>query len=155
MPASCPFFTTMKTIASIFGIGYIGKGGGTVAAVAAAVLWYLVQPNIGQQLIIVIFTLILGVWSGNKVEAEWGKDSSKVVIDEVAGMFIAALFVPLTLTYLIAALVLFRFFDIAKPLGVRRMERFRGGWGVMLDDILAGVYANVILQFVVYTKLLE
>lgn len=150
-----PLFTTMKTIASIFGIGYIGKGGGTVAAVAAAVLWYLVQPNIGQQLIIVIFTLILGVWSGNKVEAEWGKDSNKVVIDEVAGMFIAALFVPLTLTYLIAALVLFRFFDIAKPLGVRRMERFRGGWGVMLDDILAGVYANVILQFVVYTKLLE
>ncbi|MBL7712556.1 MAG: phosphatidylglycerophosphatase A [Chitinophagaceae bacterium] len=145
----------MKTIASIFGIGYIGKGGGTVAALAAAVLWYFVQPNIGQQLILVILSVVLGVWSGNKVEADWGKDSSKVVIDEVAGLFIAALFVPLTIKYLLAALVLFRFFDIAKPLGVRRMERFKGGWGVMLDDMLAGVYANVILQFVVYTKLLE
>ncbi|HTN16354.1 MAG TPA: phosphatidylglycerophosphatase A [Chitinophagaceae bacterium] len=145
----------MKIIASIFGIGYIGKGGGTVAAVAAALLWYFLQPNIGQQLILVIITLVLGVWSGNKVEADWGKDSSKVVIDEVAGMFIAALFIPVSISYLVAALVLFRFFDIAKPLGVRRMERFKGGWGVMLDDILAGVYANVILQFVVYTKLLE
>lgn len=145
----------MKIIASIFGIGYIGKGGGTVAAVAGALLWYFLQPNIGQQLILVIVTLVLGVWSGNKVEADWGKDSSKVVIDEVAGMFIAALFIPLSISYLVAALVLFRFFDIAKPLGVRRMERFKGGWGVMLDDILAGVYANVILQFVVYTKLLE
>jgi phosphatidylglycerophosphatase A len=145
----------MKIIASILGIGYIGKGGGTVAAIAAALSWYAFQPNIGQQLILVVLILVLGVWSGNVVEAWWGKDSSKVVIDEVAGMFIAALFVPVTIPYLVVALILFRFFDIAKPLGVRRMERFSGGWGVMLDDILAGVYANLILQLIVYSGIME
>ena len=146
----------MKIIASIFGIGYIGKGGGTVAAIAAALLWYWLQPNIGEQIILVIITMILGVWTGNVVENDWGKDSSKVVIDEVIGLFIAMLLVPTTsITYLVIGLILFRFFDIAKPLGVRRMEKYSGGWGVMMDDVLAGVYANIILQIIVYSKVLE
>lgn len=147
---------TMKIIASIFGIGYIGKGGGTVAAIAAALLWYCLQLNIGQQIILVIVTMILGVWAGNVVEKDWGKDSSKVVIDEVIGLFIAMLFIPAnSIPLLIIGLILFRFFDIAKPLGVRRMEHLKGGWGVMMDDVLAGVYANIILQVIVFSKVLE
>lgn len=145
----------MKIIASIFGIGYIGKGGGTVAAIAAALLLYGLQLNIGLQILLVVLVMALGVWAGNKVEADWGKDSSKVVIDEVIGMFISMLFVPVTVPYLVAGLILFRFFDIAKPLGVRSMEKFSGGWGVMMDDVLAGIYANVILQVIVYSKILE
>jgi len=143
----------MKLIASIFGIGYIRKGGGTVAAAFAVLVWWLLFKNIGTNIAveigITILVTILGIWAGNKVEPEWGKDSYRVVIDEVAGMFISVLFVPLEWWWLLTGFVLFRFFDIAKPLYVRRMEVFKGGWGVMLDDILAGIYANIVLQIII------
>lgn len=88
----------------------------------------------------------LGIWNGNKVEADWGKDSSKVVIDEIAGMCISLWFVPVTMGNVIIALILFRFFDIVKPLYIKRLEALPGGWGVMLDDVVAGIYANIVLQ---------
>ena len=71
-----------------------------------------------------------------------------VVIDEVAGMCISLLFLPVTIKYVIAALILFRFFDIAKPLFIRKSEALPAGWGVMADDLLAGIFANLILQIV-------
>ena len=80
------------------------------------------------------------------VEPIWGKDHGRVVIDEVAGMCISLLFVPVTIGYVLAGLILFRFFDIAKPLFIRKLELLPGGWGVMMDDILAGVYTNILLH---------
>jgi phosphatidylglycerophosphatase A len=147
-----------KLISTSLGIGYIGKGGGTVAAVVTCLVWYLAQ-NSGNEFIFwqIVFTGLLtavGVWSSNAVEPLWGKDDKKVVIDEVAGMCIALLAVPVTIPCLLAGLVLFRFFDIAKPFYIRRAERVKGGWGVMLDDVLAGVCANLILQLVIYVKLI-
>jgi phosphatidylglycerophosphatase A len=71
------------------------------------------------------------------------------VIDEMVGMWIAVLGLPVSWQYWLAAFLLFRFFDIFKPLGVRRLEKIEGGWGVMLDDVMAGVYTNVLLQMVV------
>jgi len=143
----------MKLIASIFGVGYIRKGGGTVAAAFAVLIWWLLFRNSGTDFVIPLtLTLLvtaLGIWAGNVVESDWGKDSYRVVIDEVAGMFVSVLFVPVDWKWLIIGFVLFRFFDIAKPLYIRRMEAFKGGWGVMLDDVLAGIYANIILQFVI------
>jgi phosphatidylglycerophosphatase A len=97
--------------------------------------------------------LVAGTWSAGKVEAEWGKDSSKVVIDEVAGMCITLIGIPVRWQYVGIGLVLFRVFDIAKPLYIRRMEKLKGGWGVMLDDVLAGIYSNVVLQLIVLMKL--
>jgi len=141
-----------KLVSTILGIGYISKGGGTVAAIACCLCWYFFQINGYNQPFAIIFTvlsLVLGVWSGNVVEAFWGKDSSKVVIDEVAGMCITLLFIPVTIKYVITGLVLFRFFDIAKPLLIRRLEKWPGGWGVMADDVLAGIYSNIILQVIV------
>jgi phosphatidylglycerophosphatase A len=142
----------MKLIASIFGIGYIRKGGGTVAAAFAVLIWWLLFKNIGTHIAVAIGITILvtaiGVWVGNKVEPAWGKDSYRVVIDEVAGMFISVLFVPLDWRWLLIGFVLFRFFDIAKPLGIRKLEALKGGWGVMFDDVLAGIYANVVLQII-------
>jgi phosphatidylglycerophosphatase A len=138
-----------KLTATVFGIGYIGKGAGTVAAIACCICWYMARVgNYPGHIAVCITALIiaLGIWSGNKVEPIWGKDHGRVVIDEVAGMCISLLFIPVTIGYVIAALVLFRFFDIVKPLYIRRMEALKGGWGVMMDDILAGIYANVLLQ---------
>lgn len=138
------------------GIGFV-KGGGTIAAAVTCVCWFLLQPNGMFQngtLWITALVLVLGVWSGNSVEADWGKDSSRVVIDEVAGMAIGLLFVPVTLPNLVTGLVLFRFFDIVKPLYIRRAEALPGGWGVMADDVLAGVYTNLVLQLTVNSHIL-
>ena len=144
-----------KLVATFSGIGYIGKGGGTVAAAVLCIIW-LIIPAGGLtnhwQLFITAFVCVIGVWSGNVVDAIWGKDSSKVVIDEVAGMMITLLFLPITIPYVLAGLVLFRFFDIAKPLFIKKMELLPKGWGVMADDVLAGIYAHLVLQLIVYYK---
>ena len=143
-----------KTIASIFGIGY-SKGGGTIAAAfCCAVLFFSHAINDKIVLLIAAFSVtIIGVWSSTTVEKEWGEDSSKVVIDEVAGMLVSLLWLPPTLSYIIAAFVLFRFFDIVKPLFIKKIENIKGGWGVMLDDVVAGIYTNVILQLCVFLNL--
>jgi len=144
-----------KLIATSLGIGYIGKGAGTVAAVACSVCWYLAYRN-GYQpipsLLITVAITLIGIWSSNVVAQIWGKDPARVVIDEVAGMCISLLFIPVSIKYVIAALILFRFFDIAKPLFIRKLEKFPGGWGIMLDDVLAGIYANIVLQIVLWFR---
>ena len=146
-----------KLSATSLGIGYIGKGAGTVAAVACCICWYFAwvggyPPTILSVIITVLITS-LGVWAGNKVEPLWGKDHQRVVIDEVAGMCFSLLFLPVNVTYVLCALILFRFFDIKKPLFIKEMEHFKGGWGVMADDVLAGIYTNILLQAVVAFKL--
>ena len=96
--------------------------------------------------LIVVFT-VLGVWSATVSERFWGEDPSRVVMDETVGEWIALLAVPACghWGYVVAAFVLFRFFDIVKPLGVRSMEKFKGGYGIMADDILSGIYAVAVM----------
>jgi phosphatidylglycerophosphatase A len=111
-----------KLAATVFGIGYLGKGVGTIAAFFGCICWYLLfghQPMITASILLTLAVTALGIWSGNKVEPLWGKDHSRVVIDEVAGLFVSVLFVPVTIPYILAGFVLFRFFDIAKPLLIR------------------------------------
>jgi phosphatidylglycerophosphatase A len=136
-------------IASVLGIGYVGKGGGTLAAIVYCAAWFLLPAGYeysGWQLVITGVIIIIGTWSSGVVDKIWGKDSSKVVIDEVAGMAIALLYVPKNMGYMLISLVAFRFFDIVKPLGVRKAEILPKGWGVMADDVLAGLYALAITQ---------
>lgn len=146
-----------KIFATSLGIGYIGKGGGTVAAAVAALCWYLALAGSAfaglWPLIFTVAITVLGVWSGNEVEPYWGKDDKKVVIDEVAGMCISLLFLPVNYWYVLAGLALFRFFDIVKPLGIRRMEKLDGGLGVMMDDVVAGIYSNLLLQIAYHSNL--
>ncbi len=148
--------TVHRLISTWLGIGYIGKGSGTIAAAVCCVCWYFIYRQGYDPFILFPATLIIlitGVWSAGKVEAGWGKDSNKVVIDEVAGMCTGLLFVPAQVKYIIAAFILFRFFDIVKPLFIRRLEKLPGGWGVMADDLLAGIYTNIILQCIVISNL--
>ena len=144
-----------KLISTSLGIGYIGKGAGTVAAAACCICWYLAWAG-GYQLIppllITLLIIVIGIWSGNVVETIWGKDHNRVVIDEVAGMCISLLFLPVTWPYILAGFILFRFFDIVEPLFIHRLEALPGGWGVMFDDVLAGIYANLLLQVVLYFR---
>lgn len=136
-------------IASAGGIGYVGKGGGTIAALAYCIIWMLLPAayvHTSWQLLVTVGLIIIGIWSSNIVDGIWGKDSNKVVIDEVAGMAITLLYVPQNIWYLIISLAAFRFFDIVKPLGIKKTEELPKGWGVMADDILAGIYALTLIQ---------
>ncbi|HEX8279249.1 MAG TPA: phosphatidylglycerophosphatase A [Segetibacter sp.] len=145
-----------KLVATVLGIGYVGKGGGTIAAALCCVIWILMPASNYSnywQIFITVLVLCLGVWSGNAVDAVWGKDSSKVVVDEVAGMMVTLLFIPASIKYIGTGLILFRFFDIVKPLFIKKMELLPKGWGVMADDILAGVYAHILLQLIVFYKI--
>ena len=146
-----------KLFSTTLGIGYIGKGGGTVAAIFCCICWYLAwrgaYPPLLLSVAITILLTFIGVWSSSMVEPLWGKDPARVVIDEVAGMCISLLFVPVQIQYVLCGLVLFRFFDIVKPLFIRKMEALPSGWGIMFDDVLAGIYANILLQAVVWLKL--
>jgi phosphatidylglycerophosphatase A len=145
-----------KLIATSLGIGYIGKGAGTVAAVACCICWYFAwaggYPPVIAAVIITAAITFIGVWAGNMVEPLWGKDHQRVVIDEVSGMCISLLFIPVTIPYVLCGLFLFRLFDITKPFFIRQLEKLPGGWGVMADDVLAGIYANILLQIIVIFK---
>ncbi|MET0573362.1 MAG: phosphatidylglycerophosphatase A [Pedobacter agri] len=142
-----------KFISTFFGIGYVGKGAGTLAAAVTCIIWWFSQTEYSNPylwpFLSTILILIIGVISGDEVESVWGKDHQRVVIDEVAGMGIALLLIPLKWEYYLMALIFFRFFDIVKPLYIRRLEALPGGWGVMADDVLAGIYANVVLQLII------
>lgn len=146
-----------KMVATFFGIGYMGKGGGTVAAIMLCAIWLLIPASRLTNIVQILLTGVVclgGVWSANVVDAIWGKDSNKVVIDEVAGMMITLLFLPISFTTVFAGLVLFRFFDIVKPLFITRTEMLPKGWGVMADDVLAGMYANLVLKIILDSKLI-
>ncbi|MEO6188892.1 MAG: phosphatidylglycerophosphatase A [Ginsengibacter sp.] len=144
-----------KILATVGGIGYIPKGGGTMASMVYCLVWVLL-PDLSLlfQVVLLIFVLTAGVWSATILEKNWGKDNNRVVIDELAGMIIALLTIPVKLKFVLIALVLFRFFDILKPLGIRRLEKLPVGWGVMADDVLSGFYSLVILQLAIKVNLI-
>ncbi|GHV30687.1 phosphatidylglycerophosphatase A [Bacteroidia bacterium] len=141
-----------KIIATGFGSGYCPIAPGTAGAILATIIWWGLSlffpaqsllPTTG--LLIIAFT-ILGIWSSGVMETIWGEDPSRVVVDEMVGVWIPLLLVSDgNIYYGLAALALFRLFDIFKPLGIRKMENFKGGIGIMLDDILAGIYSLITL----------
>ena len=140
-----------KIIASCFGIGNL-KGGGTVAAAVCCGALLLVRDGKLDPMLMLLITLMIidiGVWSADGVEPEWGKDSSRVVVDEIAGMCVSVLFLPLTWSTILMSFILFRAFDILKPLYIRKLEVVSGGWGVMLDDVAAGIYTNIVMQLLI------
>jgi len=100
--------------------------------------------------LILVFTW-LGTWSAKELESEWGHDPGKIVMDETVGVWITVLFIPFSWINVLLALIIFRFFDILKPLGIRAIdEKMLTPFAVMLDDILAGVYSAITLQIILY-----
>ncbi len=142
-------------IGSGFGSGYSPVAPGTAGALLATVAWFGLSALMGDPLLkavtllLIICFYLLGVWSAIRLSPFWGEDPSRVVIDEVVGTWISLLAAPAGhLWYGLAAFVLFRFFDIAKPCGVRQMESMPGGVGVMMDDVLAGIYGFAVLYVI-------
>lgn len=153
-----------KIIATSLGFGYAPFGPGTFGTALGLIFYVLFaylfdiiefetkSLNLNLLLIglIIIFTW-LGTWSARKLEPEWGHDPGKIVIDETIGVWITILFVPFSWTNVLLAFVIFRFFDILKPLGIRAIdEKLHSPFSVMLDDIVAGIYSAITLQVIVY-----
>ncbi|WP_273532260.1 phosphatidylglycerophosphatase A family protein [Leyella lascolaii] len=135
-----------------FGSGFWSWGPGTAGALTGMLIWYALSFMLNSTLLfavtlscIVVFT-IAGTWAVRRLSPFWGSDPQKVVIDEMVGVWVPLLAVPASDIWLaLASFVLFRLFDILKPLGIRTLDRRKGAFYVMADDILAGVYSLIII----------
>jgi len=146
-----------KNIATVFGLGYIPFAPGTFGALGGVMIssiLYICGLSFYTfhfvHIALVIMAYFAGVAACNVVNKEWGDDPSKVVIDETLGFWISILFLPLEWHTFLLAFVVFRFFDIVKPLGIRYIDRYHSSHAVMLDDVLAGIYTNLVLQMLYY-----
>jgi len=154
-----------KIIASGLGTGYAPLAPGTVGSILGILLFYLFNYTLNSfnielwlvlslNLFAIISVLVFGVFSIKNVHAIWEHDASKIVIDEIVGVWIAVFAMPFQWQYYLYALLLFRFFDITKPLYIRRLDNMGGDWSVMLDDVLAGIYSLIVLQVLFYFKVI-
>lgn len=143
---------TALILSTWFGTGLIPFAPGTMGTLGAIPLvpaFALAGPI--PYLLMTIGFIALAVWAAGKSSKLLNeKDPSRVVIDEVAGFLVTLLFLPLTPFNLISAFVLFRLFDILKPFPARRLERLKGGFGIVMDDLMAGVYANLCLRLILF-----
>lgn len=137
-----------------FGAGFWPWGPGTAGAVLATLIWAALFPALGLYdtplllaFLIVLFTW-LGTWATSRLMPYWGDDPKRVVVDEMVGVWIPLLLATNWWSALLA-LLLFRFFDIVKPLGIRSLDRRQGAFWVMADDLLAGVYSAVVLYLII------
>lgn len=142
-----------RLIATSFGFGFLPVAPGTWGAILAIILWlplYIWAPaavTVAVTAIAVLVFTVLGTWASSVSERYWGSDPVVACVDETVGQWISLLpVVPLCPWWeILLSLALFRFFDIVKPLGIRSMERLPRGYGMMADDILAGIYSAAIL----------
>jgi phosphatidylglycerophosphatase A len=142
-----------RMIASFFYVGFVPVIPGTFGSLASFIIYVALLPLHSWQayLAAIILVIALGIWSAGRVELDSKiVDPSFVVIDEVAGQLITVFLIPVTWYYLIGGFLLFRALDIIKPSPARQAERLHGGWGIMLDDVLAGIYGNLILHGCVF-----
>lgn len=153
-----PFFGLAAFVGTAGGAGLAPFAQGTFGSLVPPIV-YSIMPHCWKSWnaawpwlipVITVAVYFAGVWASFVCETVWGHDPGRVVIDEVAGTLTTLLFIPLSYTTVGLGFVLFRAFDIFKPWPVRRFERFNGGWGVMNDDIAAGVLANVVLRIVIF-----
>ncbi len=135
-----------------FGSGFWPWGPGTAGALTGMLIWYALSFMLNSTLLfavtlscIVVFTIAVTL-AVRRLSPFWCSDPQKVVIDEMVGVWVPLLAVPASDIWLaLASFVLFRLFDILKPLGIRTLDRRKGAFYVMADDILAGVYSLIII----------
>ena len=144
-------------LATGLGVAYLTPfAKATLASAVTAVIYYVLARDYGEislnaiLLAATVIVFFIGVAVSARVKSDDDPDPSKVVIDEVAGQ-LAALMVlaPVEWWSVLAAFLLFRIFDVWKPLGIRRLEEIGGGWGIMLDDLAAGVLAAIVINVAV------
>jgi phosphatidylglycerophosphatase A len=138
-------------VATVFGLGYAPVAPGTFGSAAGLLLWWLLPASNAVQGGAILVLFVIGSWGGNIAEHHFGRtDPGQVVIDEVMGMLITLFLNPVGWLGAIAGFFLFRLFDVIKPYPANRLEQLHGGVGVMADDGMAAVYANLALRLGLY-----
>ena len=140
-----------RTIGIGFGAGLSPIASGTVGSLAAVAVYYLLSLISGPQTLYVLVALIalgiaVGVWATGLLSTSDNEDPGQAVWDEFVGMWVTCLFLPPSILWLTAAFLVFRVFDVIKPWPANRLERLPGGWGIMADDVAAGIYGSFLLN---------
>lgn len=139
----------VKTLSTFFYIGYLPLTPGTFASIAGVFLFYLAKDNVFLYILFTITLIMAGFLVAGKAEGAFHKkDARCIVIDEVSGMLATLLFIPYNIKLVITAFILFRILDTLKPYPAGRLQNLKGSIGIMSDDIVAALYANIILQII-------
>jgi len=143
-------------IATLLGVGHIPFMPGTFGTIVATLVYitfpeawfseFRFLPYSGAALLILG---LLSVYVSTQAEKSYGKDASVIIIDDFVGYFVAIFLMPRTLWIVIYSFVLYRVFDIAKPFPINRSQNLPRGWGVVVDDVIAGIFTNVLLQVLI------
>jgi len=140
-------------LATVAYCGYFPIAPGTVGSAAGLVVYLLVWWTQSRWLeaALIVLTFVIGTWAATHAERYFGGiDPGPVVIDEVLGQLITLAFIPVGVPAAIAGFVLFRIYDVIKPYPANRLEKFHGGFGIMADDAMAGIYANLALRLAMW-----
>lgn len=135
-----------KLIATGCFVGFSPVAPGTMGSAVAAIIIWLMAPF--QALIylgIVFLISSVGIWASSEAETIYGVDSHRIVIDEIAGMMVAAYGLTESFALLISCFLIFRLFDILKPFPINRLQGLPRGWGVMADDLMAGLCTRAVM----------
>ena len=139
--------TVWRFAATFFYLGKLPFAPGTWGSLGALLLWLLLPISFSIHLSVIVFLFVLGVYSSNKMAIYLNDhDPSEVVIDEAVGMGISLFMLPHSFGLYLLAFVLFRIFDVLKPSFIYRVQDLPGGWGIMLDDVLAGLFTLAIVH---------
>lgn len=137
--------------ATSLGVGYLPFAPGTFGSIAGLLAWVVLPGGLVAHAAFVVAIFIAGAWSGGVAEAHFRRaDPGPVVIDEVMGMLITLFGNPVGWMGALVGFLLFRLFDVIKPYPSNRLERLPGGIGIMADDAMAAVYANLALRVLVW-----
>lgn len=143
-------------IGSGFLTGYIPIASGTFGSFIATLL-YLFIPNFEKPYIIfpvIVITFVYGIYISQKFEMKYGTDPAQCTIDEFAGTWISFCLIPKKLILVALAFVIWRLLDIIKPFPARKAEEIKGGLGIMLDDVVSGIYTLIIMEIIILLKIL-
>ena len=136
-----------RFVATFFYLGKLPFAPGSWGSLGALLLWLLLPLTFSVHISVIIILFVLGVYSSNKIAENLDDhDPSEVVIDEVVGMGISLFMIPQSFELYFLAFILFRIFDIFKPLFIYRIQNLSGGWGIMLDDVLAGLFTLTLVK---------
>lgn len=139
----------IKAVASLFYIGYLPIAPGSFGSLVGVGIWYGVGTNVKAYVVLTVFFIVVGFLISGKAEKVFGqRDSKRIVIDEMGGAAVTFLLIPPKITYLLVGFLIFRLFDIVKLYPSNKLENLPGSIGVMSDDLIAGIYANLCLRIV-------
>ncbi len=140
-----------RLIATGFFAGYAHIAPGTVGSAVALGIYCLLPPlNLLGWALLILPLFLIAVYASSAGEAVWGNDPSYVVIDEIVGFFVTMCLLPSSVLLGVVGFFVFRVLDIIKPFPAAQSEALPGGWGIVLDDVVAGIYGNLILRGLIF-----